>query len=182
MAPTANPWIYAGRGSSIQEFDHDESSDDSNRTASRELTGDSRSEAAEIAITAPCKILQLPSATCSIAQELSASAAEATLNTHPQVFIFRYKGKLHAIDHACPHSAFPLSKGALHDIEDFGMILSTSISCPKHGWEFDLYTGRSDRGGYKLNVWEVDVRSGENGFGEFEEEVWVRKKEKRRIG
>jgi nitrite reductase/ring-hydroxylating ferredoxin subunit len=180
MASSANPWIYAGRGNSFQVLDHDDKN--AIRLASTEITGDSQPVAAEIASTLPCKILQLPSASCSTAQELSPAAAEATLNTQPQVLIFRYKGKVHAIDHACPHSAFPLSKGALHDIEDFGVVLSTGISCPKHGWEFDLYTGRSDRGGYKLNVWEVDVRSGENGFGEFEEEVWVRKKEKRRMG
>jgi nitrite reductase/ring-hydroxylating ferredoxin subunit len=182
MAPIVNPWIYAGRGSSFQEIYLGDGSDDASQLAPKELTGGSRSEAAEIETTLPCTILQLASATSFTAQEVSAPAAEATLNTHPQVLVFRYRGKLHAIDHACPHSAFPLSKGALHDIEDFGVVLSTGIICPKHGWEFDLFTGHSDRGGYKLNVWEVDVRSGENGFGEFEEEVWVRRKEKRRFG
>lgn len=50
-------------------------------------------------------------------------------------------------------------------------MLSAGIVCPKHGWSFDLFTGESDRGGYRLGVWEVQARDGESG-----EEVWVRKK------
>jgi nitrite reductase/ring-hydroxylating ferredoxin subunit len=49
--------------------------------------------------------------------------------------------------------------------------------CPKHEWGFDLYTGRADRGGYRLKIWEVQVR---NGGEEGKEEVWVRRKQ--RIG
>ncbi|KAF5863382.1 hypothetical protein ETB97_010263 [Aspergillus alliaceus] len=36
-----------------------------------------------------------------------------------QVLVFKYKGKIHAIDHQCPHLSFPLSPGSLFDIEDF---------------------------------------------------------------
>lgn len=53
------------------------------------------------------------------------------------------------------------------DIEDFGVKLSAGITCPKHDWSFDLHTGRSDRGSYRLGVWETEVRG---------EEVWVRRK------
>jgi nitrite reductase/ring-hydroxylating ferredoxin subunit len=53
------------------------------------------------------------------------------------------------------------------DIEDFGIVLSAGITCPKHSWSFDLFSGRSDRGNYKLKVWEAEVRG---------EEVWVRRK------
>ncbi|OJJ45222.1 hypothetical protein ASPZODRAFT_99074 [Penicilliopsis zonata CBS 506.65] len=88
-----------------------------------------------------------------------------------QVLVFKYKGKVHAIDHRCPHSSFPLSQGSLFDIEDFGITLSAGITCPKHGWSFDLFSGAGDRGNYRLKVWEVQLR---------EEEVWVRKKQ--RIG
>jgi nitrite reductase/ring-hydroxylating ferredoxin subunit len=69
----------------------------------------------------------------------------------------------------CPHSSYPLSNGMPFDIEDFGVKLSKGISCPKHDWSFDLHTGRSDRGSYKLAVWETEIRG---------EEVWVRRKQK----
>lgn len=68
------------------------------------------------------------------------------------------------------------------DIEDFGIVLSAGLTCPKHGWSFDLFSGRSDRGNYKLKVWEAEVRdakgkaSGDGDGGLQEKEVWVRRK------
>ncbi|WPH03551.1 Rieske domain-containing protein [Acrodontium crateriforme] len=88
-----------------------------------------------------------------------------------QVLVFKYKDKIHAIDHQCPHSSFPLSQGRVFDIEDFGIVLSAGIMCPKHDWSFDIFSGRSDRGTYKLNVWEVKTD---------DSQVWVRRKQ--RIG
>lgn len=73
------------------------------------------------------------------------------------------------------------------DIEDFGVVLSAGITCPKHGWSFDLFSGMGDRGSYKLKVWEVQLRDvdeppveGEGDSGEVVREVWVRRKQ--RIG
>lgn len=179
MPSATNPWIYAGRGDSFPDLSTNKSNQDDH---SSQPSADLSDAPVASEATLHCRILQLASSSTSAAQMLDAASAQATLSTHPQVLVFRYRDKFHAIDHACPHNAFPLSKGSLYDIEDFGIILSAGITCPKHGWEFDLHTGRSDRGGYKLNVWEVEVRSGENGFGEIEEEVWVRRKENKRIG
>ena len=66
----------------------------------------------------------------------------------------------------CPHSSFPLSNGTPFDIEDFGVKLSAGITCPKHDWSFDLFTGKSDRGSYRLKVWETEVRKGGAGVGD----------------
>lgn len=71
-----------------------------------------------------------------------------------------------------------MTRASLSDIEDFGIVLSTGITCPKHGWMFDLFTGEADTGRYKLGLYEVEVRKGEDG----DEGVWVRKKERKRIG
>ncbi|POR35226.1 Rieske domain-containing protein [Tolypocladium paradoxum] len=101
-----------------------------------------------------------------------------------QIIVFKYKGNFHAIDHQCPHSSFPLSQGSLFDIEDFGIVLSAGLTCPKHGWSFDIFSGRSDRGSYKLKVWEVQLRDPPTSTNEASEssdkEVWVRRKQ--RIG
>ncbi|EKV06420.1 Rieske [Penicillium digitatum] len=96
-----------------------------------------------------------------------------------QVLVFKYKGKYHAIDHQCPHSSFPLSRGNLFDIEDFGIVLSAGLTCPKHGWSFDIFSGRADRGNYTLKVWEVQLRDS-SAPGGTDQEVWVRRKQ--RIG
>lgn len=94
-----------------------------------------------------------------------------------QVMVFQYRGKFLAVDHECPHSSYPLSNGTPFDIEDFGVVLSSGILCPKHDWSFDLHTGRADRGSYRLHVWEVETRRDEAGDGE-EWCVWVRRKQK----
>ena len=84
-----------------------------------------------------------------------------------------------------------MSRGQPFDIEDFGIALSAGLTCPKHGWSFDIFNGRADRGNYKLGIWEVrlsDVKGGsvsEAGSqdvdnGEPDKEVWVRRKQ--RIG
>lgn len=81
----------------------------------------------------------------------------------------------------CPHSSFPLSQGTPFDIEDFGIALSAGITCPKHGWSFDLFSGMGDRGAYKLKTWEVELRPVKGASdGGVDEEVWVRRKQ--RIG
>ncbi|RAQ40900.1 Rieske [Aspergillus flavus] len=100
-----------------------------------------------------------------------------------QVLIFQYKGKIHAIDHQCPHSSFPLSQGSLFDIEDFGITLSAGLTCPKHGWSFDIFSGQADRGNYKLKLWEVQLRdpqAKDESADSTDQEVWVRRKQ--RIG
>lgn len=58
----------------------------------------------------------------------------------------------------CPHSSYPLSQGTPFDIEDFGVILSAGLTCPKHGWSFDIFTGTADRGNYQLDIWETQLR------------------------
>ncbi|KAI1814744.1 hypothetical protein GGS20DRAFT_585233 [Poronia punctata] len=94
-----------------------------------------------------------------------------------QVLVFRYKGKIHAIDNNCPHSSYPLSNGTPYDIEDFGIVLSAGITCPKHGWSFDLFTGTADRSNYELRRWEVQLRPQTMGVESEDQEVWVRRKQ-----
>ena len=43
-------------------------------------------------------------------------------------------GTFHAIDNTCPHRGGPLGEGVLE---------STVITCPWHGWRFDVTTGQS---------------------------------------
>jgi nitrite reductase/ring-hydroxylating ferredoxin subunit len=78
----------------------------------------------------------------------------------------------------CPHQSFPLSRGTPFDIEDFGLVLSAGLHCPKHGWSFDLFRGNADRGGYRLKVWEVQLRGVGEDEGDGEGEVWVRRKQR----
>lgn len=118
----------------------------------------------------PCRILKVSEPEGPL-QVLDLQEAQDSVSHVPQVLVFRYRGKIHAIDHSCPHQSYALSRGSVYDIEDFGITLSAGIVCPKHGWAFDLHTGQADTGRYQLGVYEVDIRSGDEG-----DEVWVRKK------
>ncbi|KAB8304099.1 hypothetical protein EYC80_003520 [Monilinia laxa] len=124
-----------------------------------------------------CKVFQVSFNNSTQAVEVDLDDAIA-VGLKEQVMVFQYQGKFHAVDHSCPHSSFPLSRGTPFDIEDFGIRLSVGLQCPKHDWSFDLIHGKGDRGSYKLKVWEVQLRPIP---GEIEEkEVWVRRKQ--RIG
>ena len=60
-------------------------------------------------------------------------------------------------------------------------MLSAGLTCPKHGWSFDIFSGRSDRGYYKLKVWEIQLRepaSIDEKSEAGEMEVWVRRKQR----
>ncbi|OSS45658.1 hypothetical protein B5807_09492 [Epicoccum nigrum] len=124
-----------------------------------------------------CKVFHVPAEDASAAKQVGIDEwkEEGAGEAKQQVMVFRYEGKFVAVDHECPHSSFPLSNGTPFDIEDFGVKLSAGITCPKHDWSFDLFTGKSDRGSYRLKIWETEVRKGGDG-----EEVWVRRKQ--RIG
>lgn len=126
--------------------------------------------------------------------DTEAAAGEDAWLMKEQVLVFRYKGRFHAVDHACPHRAYSLSWGVPFDIEDSGSgrTLGHAIRCRGHSFAFELTTGAGDRGGYQLGVWDVELRpvagvvavgdevSGGGGeideAGEEDMEVWVRKR------
>ncbi|KXX78134.1 hypothetical protein MMYC01_205096 [Madurella mycetomatis] len=111
-----------------------------------------------------CKVFHAPKTDSSQPVEVVVPTDDMAQDLADQVLVFQYRGKFHAIDHGIPF-----------DIEDFGIVLSAGITCPKHNWSFDLFSGRSDRGNYRLKVWEVELREQEGTRGEAKE-VWVRRK------
>lgn len=63
--------------------------------------------------------------------------------------LFNVGGSIHVIDGICPHQGGPLADGALE---------GTTVSCPWHGWQFDVCTGKSPlRPKIKQAVYEVSV-------------------------
>ncbi|KAH7072228.1 hypothetical protein BKA63DRAFT_65390 [Paraphoma chrysanthemicola] len=132
--------------------------------------------------TAGCRVFHVPRDDSSKAVQVAiddwkdAKSGDAK----DQVMVFQYAGKFIAINHECPHSSFPLSAGTAFDIEDFGVKLSSAITCPQHDWSFDLHTGKADRGSYKLQVWEVQQRPAAAGARHGDTDIWVRRKQ--RIG
>ena len=51
-----------------------------------------------------------------------------------QIAVFNCKGKFYAIDNTCKHQGGPLGEGELE---------GTTVTCPWHGWTYDVTTGVS---------------------------------------
>lgn len=64
-----------------------------------------------------------------------------------QVAIFRLDGRFYATGTACPHTAGPVAEGDL---------AGTELTCPWHGWRFDVPTGAcSTVAGERLKTFPV---------------------------
>ena len=63
--------------------------------------------------------------------------------------LFNVEGRISAIDGICAHQGGPLAEGPLE---------GTLVTCPWHGWQFDVCTGRNTLGGRQQQaVYEVKV-------------------------
>jgi nitrite reductase/ring-hydroxylating ferredoxin subunit len=86
-----------------------------------------------------------------------------------EIGVFKVKGEYFALLNRCPHLGGPLCKGQLLNTVtssgpgDMGLDQDDDlITCPWHGWEFDLRTGQSywDPKGFKARRFPVGVEAG----------------------
>lgn len=61
------------------------------------------------------------------------SALEAVAKGR-MIAVYNVAGQWYALDGVCPHQGGPLGKGSL---------CGPVVTCPWHGWQFDVRTGRS---------------------------------------
>lgn len=78
--------------------------------------------------------------------------------------VFNIKGKYYALRNVCPHQFAPLCLGRIKGTSlpsKVGEYLygreGEIISCPWHGWEFDILTGRSIFNPHKVRVKSYEV-------------------------
>ena len=77
--------------------------------------------------------------------------------------LFNVEGQFYAINYICPHMGGPLGEGKLD-----GFV----VSCPWHGWTFDVRTVLPDHpGGHAVSAYEVLVEGDEVKIG------WLKKPE-----
>ena len=63
------------------------------------------------------------------------------------------EGRIAAVDGICPHQGGPLADG---------QVSGTCVTCPWHGWQFDLTTGATPvNKRLKLPVFDVQIRGQE---------------------
>jgi nitrite reductase/ring-hydroxylating ferredoxin subunit len=66
-----------------------------------------------------------------------------------QVALFNVDGEIYAVTNICPHQHAPvIAEGFVEDC---------TVTCPLHGWAYDLVTGRALGGGAKLKTFEHRV-------------------------
>jgi len=68
----------------------------------------------------------------SVAECPPGTSIERVVDGH-MVALANVDGGWHAIDGLCPHQGGPLGTG---------MLCGTILTCPWHGWQFDVTTGR----------------------------------------
>lgn len=73
-----------------------------------------------------------------------------------RIAVFRTAQGFHALDDACPHRGGPLADGLVAD---------SCVTCPLHGWRFELRSGAALGDHPGVAVHEVLERDGE---------LWVR--------
>jgi len=93
-------------------------------------------------------------ARCGRAEEIPAGGSKVVEIKDHTVAIFRVGDDMYAVDNTCPHQGGPLGEGYL---EAGGV-----VSCPWHGWTFDLKTGISPiDADLKIGCYKVEVEAGE---------------------
>ncbi|BEH11155.1 MULTISPECIES: Rieske (2Fe-2S) protein [Geobacter] len=66
-----------------------------------------------------------------------------------EVVLINDNGTISACENYCPHQGSPMLGGIVRD----GV-----ISCPRHGWHYDLANGAcTDHPGYTLKIYRVEV-------------------------
>ena len=82
--------------------------------------------------------------------EIRNNSAKAISVDGNDIAIFNVEGKIYALKNVCPHQHFSL----LHE----GEICDGAVTCPMHGWTFDLATGASRTGQGKATTYPVRIK------------------------
>jgi nitrite reductase/ring-hydroxylating ferredoxin subunit len=70
-----------------------------------------------------------------------------------KIAVARMNGELYAFNGVCPHSAGPIHRGEVE---------GTVVTCPLHGWRFDVRDGGRELHDYRpLKIYEIKIEDGE---------------------
>ncbi len=70
-----------------------------------------------------------------------------------EVALFKCNGSVYALDNSCPHQGGPLGEGFIEE---------GCVTCPWHGWQFDLKTGAcQNMPGEEARIIAIEVVNGE---------------------
>jgi NAD(P)H-dependent nitrite reductase small subunit len=84
---------------------------------------------------------------CSIQDIPRRRGKEIVFDEETQVALFNINDTLYAVSNICPHQHAPVIAE--------GYIEECTITCPLHGWVYDLQTGKALGGNGRLKTYEV---------------------------
>jgi len=89
--------------------------------------------------------------------ELPEGMQKAVMLAGQDVALFHHGGKITAISGTCPHEGGPLAEGKVERGADGAL----RVTCPWHGWQFDIATGNAPPGlVVRQAVHEVKIQDG----------------------
>lgn len=81
-----------------------------------------------------------------------------------EIAVFNLGGSYFALENECPHQGGPVCDGETHTAIGNGheerIVLDKErliLTCPWHGWSFEIATGDHPSGDYSINTFEVEV-------------------------
>ncbi len=87
-----------------------------------------------------------------------------------EIGVIRWQGRLYAVRNVCPHQLAPVCRGRLRPLlvaDEQGTAEPACdgdqpvLSCPWHGWEFDVRTGRACwNHQFRLRTYPIEVHDG----------------------
>lgn len=93
--------------------------------------------------------------------EVKAGRGKKVIVDGEEIVLFNVDGHIYAVLNICPHQKFQ----KLHE----GLFEHGVVTCPMHGWAYDVKTGISTNASGRLKTFPVEVRDG-NVFINMEEE------------
>ena len=70
-----------------------------------------------------------------------------------EIVLFKSLNEIYAVENLCPHQQFALFHQSVPE--------GTTLTCPMHGWSFDLRTGKAIAGSGRVKVFEVKIEAGD---------------------
>ena len=70
-----------------------------------------------------------------------------------EIAVFLVAGTVYAVENLCPHQHIP--------VLDEGELEGTVLTCPMHGWQFDLTDGRNVNASSRLTRYDVRIEGGD---------------------
>ncbi len=88
---------------------------------------------------------------CSV-DEVKSGRGKKVVIDGEEIALFKVDDEICAVSNMCPHQKFQ----KLHD----GMFENGVVTCPMHGWSYDVRTGISTNASGKLKTYTTGIKNG----------------------